>query len=102
MQNVTLGGTGKDTGDRHPKIGKNVLIGAGAAILGNITVGVGAQVAAGSLVLKPVEPHTMVAGSPARCVGEVSGNPASDMSQWSVVRFSFPFWLPRLTQRVLR
>jgi hypothetical protein len=83
VQNVTLGGTGKEVGDRHPKIGVNVLIGAGASVLGNITVGTGAQVAAGSLVLKPVEAHTMVAGSPAKCVGAVSGNPAASLKQWS-------------------
>lgn len=91
MQNVTLGGvwcnsiqhqqrwytpqytgTGKDTGDRHPKIGDNVLISAGATILGNIRVGRGSQVAAGSLVLKPVPMSTMVAGSPAVVVGKVT------------------------------
>lgn len=72
-QNVTLGGTGKDHGDRHPKISDNVLIGACATVLGNIRVGEGAQIAAGSLVLKPVAPHTMVAGSPAKPVGHVTG-----------------------------
>ena len=66
LQGVTLGGTGKDVGDRHPKIGKNVLIGAHSTILGNITVGKGAMIAAGSLVLKPVAPHVMVAGAPAK------------------------------------
>jgi serine O-acetyltransferase len=70
-------------GDRHPKIQENVLIGASATILGNITIGRGAQIAAGSLVLKPVEPHTMVAGSPARPVGRVVGNPALRMQHWS-------------------
>jgi serine O-acetyltransferase len=73
VQNVTLGGTGKDHGDRHPKISDNVLIGASATVLGNIRVGEGAQIAAGSLVLKPVTPHTMVAGSPAKVVGHVTG-----------------------------
>jgi len=82
MQNVTLGGTGKDAGDRHPRIGDNVLVGAGATVLGAIDVGKGAQVAAGSLVLKPVAPHTMVAGSPAAVVGVVHGNPAHRMQQW--------------------
>lgn len=62
LQGVTLGGTGKDVGDRHPKIGKGVLIGAHSTVLGNITVGKGAMIAAGSLVLKPVAPHAMVAG----------------------------------------
>ncbi|WIA19690.1 hypothetical protein OEZ85_005618 [Tetradesmus obliquus] len=83
LQNVTLGGTGKDHGDRHPKISDNVLIGASATVLGNIRIGEGAQIAAGSLVLKPVAPHTMVAGSPAKPVGTVTGNPAEKMQQWS-------------------
>ncbi|OAE33060.1 hypothetical protein AXG93_1913s1620 [Marchantia polymorpha subsp. ruderalis] len=69
LQGVTLGGTGKASGDRHPKIREGVLIGAGATILGNIVVGKGAMVAAGSLVLKDVPPHSMVAGTPARVVG---------------------------------
>lgn len=83
LQNVTLGGTGKEVGDRHPKVGDNVLIGACATILGNIKIGEGAQIAAGSLVLKPVPPRTMVAGSPAREVGQVQGNPALSMVHWS-------------------
>jgi serine O-acetyltransferase len=57
VQGVTLGGTGKAAGDRHPKIQEGVLIGAGATILGNIVVGRGAMVAAGSLVLKDVPAH---------------------------------------------
>ncbi|XP_026660374.1 probable serine acetyltransferase 2 isoform X4 [Phoenix dactylifera] len=69
MQGVTLGGTGKQTGDRHPKIGQGALIGAGATILGNIVVGVGAMIAAGSLVLKDVPPHSMAVGNPARIAG---------------------------------
>jgi serine O-acetyltransferase len=69
LQNVTLGGTGKVRGDRHPKIRRGVLIGAGATVLGNIEVGRGARVAAGSVVLKPVPPCTTVAGVPARVVG---------------------------------
>lgn len=69
---TTNTGTGKDTGDRHPKISDNVLISAGATVLGNIRVGRGSQVAAGSLVLKPVPTHTMVAGSPAVPVGKVT------------------------------
>lgn len=60
FQGVTLGGTGKDAGDRHPKIQEGVLIGAGATILGNIVVGRGAMVAAGSLVLKDVPAHRWV------------------------------------------
>jgi serine O-acetyltransferase len=68
LHGVTLGGTGKERGRRHPQIGRGVLIGAGASILGNITVGEGAKVAAGSVVLKDVEPHVTVAGVPARVV----------------------------------
>ena len=59
LQGVTLGGTGKEHGDRHPKIGQGALLGAGATILGNITVGEGAMIAAGSLVLKHVPPHRL-------------------------------------------
>lgn len=69
LHNVTLGGTGKEGGDRHPKIGNGVLIGAGAKVLGNICVGDNARIAAGSLVLKPVPPCTTVAGIPAKIVG---------------------------------
>ena len=57
LQGVTLGGTGKETGDRHPKIGANVMIGAGAKVLGNIKVGDCSRVAAGSVVLKDVPPR---------------------------------------------
>jgi len=70
---ILFAGTGKEVGDRHPKVNDNVLIGANATILGNITIGKGAQVAAGSLVLKDVPPRTMVAGSPAKEVGKVTG-----------------------------
>ncbi|TBW35504.1 serine O-acetyltransferase [Siculibacillus lacustris] len=70
LQNVTLGGTGKEAGDRHPKIRRGVLIGAGAKILGNIEVGVGAKVGAGSVVVDPVPPYTSVVGIPARVVGK--------------------------------
>ncbi|KAL2649701.1 hypothetical protein R1flu_017829 [Riccia fluitans] len=69
LQGVTLGGTGKASGDRHPKIREGVLIGAGATVLGNIVVGKGAMIAAGSLVLKNVPAHSMVAGTPAKVVG---------------------------------
>jgi serine O-acetyltransferase len=70
LQSVTLGGTGKQRGDRHPKIRHGVLIGAGAKVLGNIEVGEGAKVGAGSIVLDDVEPYTTVVGNPARPVGE--------------------------------
>jgi serine O-acetyltransferase len=69
LQSVTLGGTGKQCGDRHPKIRRGVLIGAGAKILGNITVGEGAKVGAGSIVLEDVLPFSTVVGNPARRVG---------------------------------
>ncbi|MDX6807627.1 serine O-acetyltransferase [Terrihabitans rhizophilus] len=69
LQSVTLGGTGKQHGDRHPKIRRGVLIGAGAKILGNIEVGAGSRIAAGSVVLHPVPRCTTVAGVPARVVG---------------------------------
>jgi serine O-acetyltransferase len=79
---VTLGGTGKETGDRHPKIRKGVLIGAGAKIIGNIEVGEGAKVAAGSVVLKSVPAHTTVAGVPAKVVRRAMiHTPALQMDQ---------------------
>lgn len=68
LHGVTLGGTGAGRGDRHPKIGKGVLLGAGAKVLGNITVGDYAKVASGSVVLKPVASGCTVAGVPARLV----------------------------------
>jgi len=69
LHEVTLGGTGKETGDRHPKVREGVLIGAGAIILGNVEIGTGAKIGAGSVVLNPVPPHCTVAGVPARVVG---------------------------------
>jgi serine O-acetyltransferase len=82
LQDVTLGGTGKEAGDRHPKIRRGALIGAGAKILGNIEVGEGARVAAGSVVLASVPPHTTVAGVPARRVGaSTPPEPSHSMDQ---------------------
>lgn len=82
LQGVTLGGTGKETGDRHPKIRHGVLIGAGAKILGNIEIGHCARVAAGSVVLAAVPHNKTVAGVPARIVGEAGcAEPARDMNQ---------------------
>jgi serine O-acetyltransferase len=82
LQGVTLGGTGKEAGDRHPKIRSGVLIGAGAKVLGNIEVGQCARIAAGSVVLKPVPPNTTVAGVPARVIGQaVCAEPARTMDQ---------------------
>lgn len=69
LQDVTLGGTGKECGDRHPKIREGVMIGAGAKILGNIEVGEGAKIGSCSVVLQAVPPHTTVAGVPAKIVG---------------------------------
>ncbi|MFC0269209.1 serine O-acetyltransferase [Kushneria aurantia] len=69
MQGVTLGGTGKERGERHPKVRSGVLIGAGATVLGNIEIGFGAQVGAGSVVLQPVAAHTTAVGVPARETG---------------------------------
>ena len=74
FQGVTLGGTGKVTGDRHPKVRKGVLISAGAKILGNVEIGQGAKVAAGSVVLDNVEMNTTVAGVPAVAVGKPSSD----------------------------
>ncbi len=70
LHSVTLGGTGKEDGDRHPKIGDGVLIGAGAKVLGNISIGHCSRIAAGSVVLEDVPPCKTVAGVPARIVGE--------------------------------
>jgi serine O-acetyltransferase len=82
LQNVTLGGTGKETGDRHPKIGDNVLLSVGAKVLGNIRVGNCSRVAAGSVVLKEVPPNTTVAGVPAKVVGSARcPEPARTMDQ---------------------
>jgi serine O-acetyltransferase len=82
LHGVTLGGTGKETGDRHPKVERGVLIGAGAKILGNITVGCCAKIASGSVVLHPVPPATTVAGVPAKVVGEAGcAEPARQMDQ---------------------
>ena len=69
LHDVTLGGTGKEHEDRHPKIRHGVMIGAGAKILGNIEVGHCARIAAGSVVIKPVPHNTTVAGVPAKVVG---------------------------------
>ncbi|MBU2886119.1 serine O-acetyltransferase [Gilvimarinus agarilyticus] len=78
---VTLGGSGNDKGHRHPTIGRGVLIAAGAKILGNITVGEGAKIGAGSVVLEAVPAHTTAVGVPAKIVGRPSSeSPAQDMN----------------------
>lgn len=82
LHSVTLGGTGKEDGDRHPKIGCGVLIGAGAKVLGNIRVGDCSRIAAGSVVLEEVPPKSTVAGVPARIVGEAGcAQPSITMDQ---------------------
>jgi|TARA_Y100000031_G_scaffold49601_1_gene56987 serine O-acetyltransferase len=82
LQQVTLGGTGNEQGDRHPKIRSGVLISAGAKVLGNIEIGEGAKIGAGSVVLSDVEAHTTVVGVPARIVGKpISEAPAETMNQ---------------------
>jgi serine O-acetyltransferase len=82
LHEVTLGGTGKEGGDRHPKIRRGVMIGAGAKVLGNVVIGEGAKIGAGSVVLHDVPPHCTVAGVPARQVGyPAHALPALEMDQ---------------------
>jgi serine O-acetyltransferase len=82
LQDVTLGGTGKERGDRHPKVRRGVLIGAGAKILGNIEIGACSKVAAGSVVLHPVPANSTVAGVPAKVIGQAGcKEPARTMDQ---------------------
>lgn len=79
---VTLGGSGKETGDRHPKLGDNILVGAGAKILGNIKIGCCSRIAAGSVVLAEVPKNVTVAGVPARIVGPAGcSEPGRSMDQ---------------------
>jgi serine O-acetyltransferase len=83
LHDVTLGGTGKEYSDRHPKIRRGVMLGAGAKIIGNIEIGHCARVAAGSVVLKPVPHNTTVAGVPARVIGEAGcPEPSRTMNQY--------------------
>ena len=82
LQGVTLGGTGKHDGDRHPKIREGVMIGAGAGVFGNIEIGARAKIGAGSVVLKPVPASCTAAGVPARLVGPCANQePAREMDQ---------------------
>lgn len=86
LHGVTLGGTGKARGDRHPKVRRGVLIGAGASVLGNIEIGRCAMIAAGSVVLDPVPANKTVAGVPARIVGDSKcAEPALAMDQMLAV-----------------
>jgi serine O-acetyltransferase len=82
LHGVTLGGTGKEHGDRHPKVGNGVLIGAGTKILGNVRIGDGSKIGAGSVVLDHVPPHSTVVGVPGRVVGHPkTGRPSLLMDQ---------------------
>jgi serine O-acetyltransferase len=82
LHGVTLGGTGKERGDRHPKVRRGVLLGAGAKVLGNIEIGACAKIAAGSVVLEPVPAGCTAAGVPARIIGCVDvPEPAMEMDQ---------------------
>ncbi len=83
LQGVTLGGTGKEGGDRHPKIRTGVLIGAGASVLGNVVVGEGAWIGSGAVVLNDVEAHTTVVGIPAKVAGRPrTEQPALEMDHY--------------------
>ena len=82
LHGVTLGGTGKEQGDRHPKVRKGVLIGTSASIIGNIEIGEGAKVGAGSVVMENVPAQVTVAGVPAKIVGRLSGSyPSEEVDQ---------------------
>ena len=82
LHGVTLGGTGKERGDRHPKVRKGVLIGTSASIIGNIEIGEGAKVGAGSVVMEDVPAQVTVAGVPAKIVGKLSGSyPSEEVDQ---------------------
>lgn len=82
LHEVTLGGTGKETGHRHPIVRSGVMLGAGAKVLGRVEIGEGAKVGAGSVVLADVPPHVTVAGVPAQVVGQTDAqNPAHEMDQ---------------------
>ena len=81
LHGVTLGGSGKEAGDRHPKVGNGVMIGANASILGNIRIGHCAKIGAGSVVVRDVDAQTTVVGVPAKTVGVSTNVPADDMDQ---------------------
>ncbi|UTD28606.1 serine O-acetyltransferase [Bradyrhizobium sp. WD16] len=91
LHGVTLGGTGKENEDRHPKVRRGVMIGAGAKILGNIEVGHCARIAAGSVVVKPVPNNVTVAGVPAKVVGTAGcSEPSRTMNQMLNAGFDGP------------
>ncbi|KAK9060800.1 hypothetical protein SSX86_021506 [Deinandra increscens subsp. villosa] len=89
LHHVTLGGTGKAGGDRHPKIGDGVLIGAGATILGNVKIGAGAKIGAGSVVLINVPPRATAVGNPARLVEGKEGSKVEECPGMSMDHTSF-------------
>ncbi|PIA46815.1 hypothetical protein AQUCO_01500394v1 [Aquilegia coerulea] len=99
MQAITLGGSGKEIGDRHPKIGQGALIGPSATILGNIRIGDGAMIAAGSLVLKDIPPHSIVAGIPAKVVGYVEEQDPSMTMKHDATKEFFLHESPRSVDR---
>lgn len=99
-QGVTLGGTGKETGKRHPTVGKNCVISAGAKVLGNITVGDCAKVGAGAVVLKDVPPHATVVGVPARVVRIGGSKEGVDLFQEKSDPYAKE--ICRLRERVIR
>ena len=81
LHGVTLGGSGKEGGDRHPKIGNGVMIGANASILGNIRIGDNAKIGAGSVVVSDVPSSITVVGVPAKPVARAPKTPSADMDQ---------------------
>lgn len=90
LQNVTLGGTGNESGDRHPKIRQGVMLGSGAKVLGNIEIGEGSKVGAGSVVLNDVPPHVTVVGVPAKVVGRPTCKRPCDSMRQNVLEDNGP------------
>lgn len=84
LHHVTLGGSGKKGVDRHPKVQDGVLLGAGATVLGNVRIGEGCQVGAGTLVISDLPPHSVAVGVPAKIIGsfiDVTEQPSNEMNQ---------------------
>lgn len=102
-QGVTLGGTGKDKGKRHPTVGDNVLIGSGVKVLGPINIGNNSKIGAGSVVVHDVLPNTTVVGVPAKCAGgerqSIAYNPSDTIDQTEIgdpVAIEFKYLLERI------
>ena len=89
-QGVTLGGTGKDVGKRHPTLGNNVLVGAGAKVLGPITIRENARIAAGAVVLQDVPANATAVGVPARSSGWAARRSAATPTRWTRPAWSTP------------